>query len=492
MEMYESFGDCLKRCLKENGITASEAARLVGFRSRNSIFRILADEGSADVKLRFFRLLHDAVGDQWPLSCWQQLEEALILERLGMERYRAYRAIGSVLYEKTEECPDYLVQYYDENLQVRELSLKDMLTEMLRADKAEIVITGRCDTPLSRLLADCCDEAGSQGRLVLRHYIDVEAQTVTENIMGVLPLISKPWYNARLVEPRSIPEQMQIIYRLHALYIHLWKGEEQTGIVLIQIDDTHFTYHTRTDGSCPPILVLDRWRFELELLKAMPSLSEGPAAFVEYTNQCAQLEKDCAICSIKPDLHFSCIPTELLEQAVLDAFSENGVAAGPELIELISALKVIHNDRFSNMKNKHRPTHLVYSYRAMERFMRTGVQSDHFFMQRPFTVEERKRIIRGMRKLMAENPWFNVHFLKQHVQGLRNEITYFEGKGVLLNDAYTGYDLKDNYSEAVVTLPTFMECFRQFFMDEILVHHVESRAETFRLFDQLLLMNVHD
>ena len=39
MKHFESFGDCLKRCLKENHLSASEAAKLVGFRSRNSIFR---------------------------------------------------------------------------------------------------------------------------------------------------------------------------------------------------------------------------------------------------------------------------------------------------------------------------------------------------------------------------------------------------------------------------------------------------------------------
>ena len=52
MKHFESFGDCLKRCLKENHLSASEAAKLVGFRSRNSMFRILAGETGDEVKLR--------------------------------------------------------------------------------------------------------------------------------------------------------------------------------------------------------------------------------------------------------------------------------------------------------------------------------------------------------------------------------------------------------------------------------------------------------
>lgn len=492
MHRYESFGECLKRCLKEAGLSASEAARLVGFRSRNSIFRILSGDTSGDVNLRFLSQLHDALGGEWPEERWLALEEALIVERLGAEKYRDNQAFQRVLYQQEEQLhctvdrmlPDHATQTFD---------LEDILDEIAKSARVEIVITGCCDAGLTRLLAERCGEAGAQGRLNIRHYINTEKSVITQNILGILPLVSKPWYNARLVEPGSCPEEMMAIYRLHALHVQRWDAQGQMhGGMFIRFDQTHFASQMEARGACDAIMVLDKYRFELELLKPMPQLSDGPEVFVEYTDQYRWLEKDGAIYSIKPDVHFNCIPAELLEQAIIEGFQQNGIAAGPELEQLVAELKRVHNERYANVMNKHRVTHLVYSLTAMERFMKTGVQSDHFFIQRAYTVEERRKIVSGLLSMMRENPWFNVHFLRDGTPELRYEITLYEGKGVLMMDAYTGYELKADHSEALVTLPTFMDSFRSYFMEELLVHHVMSRGEAIQALEGLLVMNAQE
>ena len=123
--------------------------------------------------------------------------------------------------------------------------------------------------------------------------------------------------------------------------------------------------------------------------------------------------------------------------------------------------------------------------------MRTGVLSDQFFLQRAYTVEERHRIIRVLLDAMREKPYFNVHLLKPEVPPLRYEISYYEGKGVLLMDAYTGYELDADHSEALITLPAFMESFRAYVQDELLVHYVMSRAETLTAMEQLLTLDMN-
>lgn len=492
MYRYESFGDCLKRCLNEAGLSASEAARLVGFRSRNSIFRILSGDTSGDVNVRFLSALHDAVGDEWPEERWLALQEALSVERLGVERYRAYQAFQRMLYEREEALVCTVDRMYPDG-STQEMDLAAILDEIAKSARVEIVITGCCDSGLTRLLAERCGEAGEQGRLNIRHYIDTEKSVITQNILGILPLVSKTWYNARLVEPGSCPEEMMALYRIHAIHIQRWDAEgEQHGGMFIRFGPTQFASRMEVRGACEAITLLDKYRFDLELLKPMPTLSDGPEAFVEYTAQYQWLERDCAILSIKPDVHFNCIPTELLEQAIMEGFRQNGVDAGPELEGLMEALKAVHNERFANMVTKRKPTHLVYSLTSMERFMQTGVQSDHFFIQRAYTVEERRKIIGGMHDLMRTHPWFNVHFLKEGAPELRNEITLYEGKGVMMMDAYTGYELKEDHSEAVVTLPAFMDSFRSYFMDELLAHHVMSRADTLRTLEMLLAMDVKE
>ncbi|MBQ7139017.1 MAG: helix-turn-helix transcriptional regulator [Clostridia bacterium] len=491
MQHYESFGECLKRCLAEEGLSASEAARLVGFSSRNSIFRILSGEASAEIKLRFLRSLHEAIGMQWPEKHWYDLQTALSVERLGQIRYQENKAFERLLYRMEDAIPSYRIHAVESAGTVEPRALSDLLKEVALAPKAEIIITGCCKAGLSRLLADCCEEAGREGRLSIRHYFDTGVSVVTRNILGVLPLVSKPWYNARLVEPSSCPAEMQAIYRLHCIHVQRWdESGNPSWTICVHYDEENFTFQDWHAGLCPAVALLDRWRFQLELLKPLPSAAEGPGVFVEYTKQYAALEENCAIFSVKPDAHFNCIPTYLLEQAVMEGFEQSGIAAGPELVELIGALKQVHEQRYHNMFAKHRPTHLVYSFADMERFMRTGVLTDQFFIQRAYTVEERREIIRVLLDAMRELPYFNVHFLKEGAPPLRYEISYYEGKGVLLMDSYTGYDLDSDHSEALITLPAFAQSVKRFIQDELLPHYVLSRSETIQALEYLLVMNI--
>ncbi len=493
MHRHETFGECLKRCLQQENLSASEAARLVGFRSRNSIFRILAGNTGSDVNLRFMQRLNEVLGSQWPKERWYALQDALSIECLGPVKFRANRAFSRVLHDADRTVPDYVVQETDPQGKVREVPLFEVLKDVAAAPRAELVITGCCESGIARVLEDACGAVGAQGRLSVRHYIDVTKDSVTENILGILPLVSKAWYNARLVDPEACPPEMMAIYRLHAIHVQTWdEAGRLRGVMFIRFDDTHFAYYVREEGSCPPVNVLDRWRFDLELLKPIDKTGSGPDVYLNYTQQYASLEDNCAIYSIKPDPHFNCIPSDLLEQAVLEGFAQAGLAAGPELNTLISQLKLVHDRRFDNMINKRKPTHLVYSLPVMEQFMRTGVLSDQFFLQRAYTVEERRRILRVLLDTMREKPYFNVHFLRPEVPELRYEISCYDGKGVLLMDAYTGYELHSDHSEALITLPAFMEGFKSYFNDELLKHYVMSRADTIRALEQLLVMNVQE
>ena len=493
MERYESFGECVKRCLAEADLSASEAARLVGFKSRNSIFRILSGDTSWEINLRFLSALHDALGKAWPDERWFALQEAVSVERLGPERYRANRAFQRVLHEPEGDIPDYRVSSADENGEVQNRSLADVLNELIQAERVEIIITGCCENGLSRLLRDICDAAGTQGKLFVRHYIDTEEKRVAQNILGILPLVSKPWYNARLVDPGSCPPEMMALYRVHALHIHQWDGEgHQYGQSLIRYEKESFSSYALVAGPCPPVLVLDRWRFHLELLKPMPNLSSGAEAFVEYTAQYGQLEENCTIMSIKPDVHFNCIPPTVLAASIMEGFEQAGIAGGEELKALIEVLWQIHEMRYINTTTKRKPTHLVYSLPAMQRFMETGVLTDQFFIQRAYTVEERREIIRVLLDAMRTQPYFNVHFLREDSPSLRYEISYYDGKGVMLMDAYTGYELNVDHSEALITLPAFMESFRRYFMDELLMNYVMSRADSMREMERLLVMKVQE
>ena len=72
MKRYERFSECLKRILEEEGLSASEVSRMVGFRSRNSIFRILSDQSSIKAQEDFLDTLKNQIGSKWPERHWQR------------------------------------------------------------------------------------------------------------------------------------------------------------------------------------------------------------------------------------------------------------------------------------------------------------------------------------------------------------------------------------------------------------------------------------
>ena len=489
MKALEGFGACLKRILKEQHMSASEAARLTGSRSRNSVFRILQGSTSPEVSGRFLRSLEQAVGDAWPVAVWQELHRALAVDRSGPEKYQSNAQFLRLLCAPAPAREDVLVQTESESGEPIALQpLREVMAELLSAPRTEIILTGCCEAGLMHLLANCCESAGGAGTLTVRHYIDVTESLAVSNLMNVLPLAVKSWYNARLVGTESCTEQARQLYRQHAIYINCTAPDGSiAGHQLVGVDEGLFI-RWQWGCACPPVRVLDRWRFHLDLLKPILPLGGSAEDFLNYTEQYARLEEDCIILSIKPDVHFNCIPADLLEASILEGFERAGIAQGEDLRALVAALKDVHIRRNHNTFTKRRATHLVYSLPAMERFMRTGVLSDHFFLQRAYTVDERREILRTLRDTMQDKPWFEIRFLRAEFPDLQHEITYYGGKGVMLLNAYTDYDLEGDHSEAMITLPVFMERFYEFFMDKLLAECVLSRAETLRELERLLRM----
>lgn len=488
MKLPGSFAQCLQEALDENGMSASEAARLVGFRSRNSIFRILSGETSVAVEERFLASLRETVGDSWPEESWRRLEDALSIKRVGFEQFRSNQAFLNALREQ-EQVP-YTAETRWNAAEVEKIPLKQLLEDLAKDSELDVIICGCCERPLSTLVAECLCTAGDEGRAKVRHYIDIREDVAVQNILGVLPLVSKIWYNARLVEENVCPAEMAALYRTNVISVRQKTADGRYfWHQFLRYDSTSFVHSAGAGAASQLASILDRWRFQLELLKPIEKPGSGPHAFVEYTSQYEQLERDSMILSIKPDIHFNCVPTELLYQSVMEGFAQTGLASGPELLELVEQLQIIHDERYQNIFKKRRPTHLVYSLTAMEQFMRTGVQSDHFFIQRAYTMEERKAILRGMYTAMQEDPYFNIHFVRRDMPELINEMTFYEGKGVLLLDAYTGYDLHDDHSEALITLPSFQQSFCKFFIDTLLPQYVMSRAECCAELERLLRMD---
>ena len=489
MENRDVFARCLQHILDEEGMTASAVSRLVGFRSRNSLQRILNAETSADVDGRFLTALHEALQDAWPQSYWHQLELALDIKRVGMQQHRSNQAF-CVAVNGSEVLTDnkYMVEMrLDGNGEERPLG--ELLRGLSKTGTISVVVCGCCDYMLTACMANGFAAAGSEGRLKIRHYFDISKDHMVENILGVMPLLSLPWYNARLVDEARCSPQMAAFYRMNIISLSVTDAAGKTSIhQMLQCSPERFIY-TRSTGKYGTLVdVLDRHRFDLQLLKPREKASEGMQAYLDYTQRCAELEQDGMFLSVKPDVHFQLIPTEILYPAIREGFAQAGLCEEEELDAVMDRLAQIHDRRVENMFTKRRPSHIIYSLPAMEQFMRTGVLTDQFFVQRAYTKEERRVIVSRLLQMMQENPYFNIVFMDPRIPEVRAEMTFFEGKGVALMDAYTSYDLHDDHSEALITLPEFMRSFREFFMDVLLGRLTLNRKESMAQLERLLHM----
>ena len=80
MNEHLAFAQCLQRVLNETELTATEVARRLEMRSRNSIFRILKGKTSPQLNRRFLESFHKHMGEQLTEAQWaaQRCSRAMV------------------------------------------------------------------------------------------------------------------------------------------------------------------------------------------------------------------------------------------------------------------------------------------------------------------------------------------------------------------------------------------------------------------------------
>ena len=204
--------------------------------------------------------------------------------------------------------------------------------------------------------------------------------------------------------------------------------------------------------------------------------------YIQYSRDYAALEKDHAVWKLKPDPGVDQMPAWILKKAV----EEGGTPVDEQFAETLDRLEAVYRDRFNNTFSKRKQSYTVFKRGAMRRFAMTGRTTDHFWMMRPFTPEERIVILTNLLRQQQENPFVHFYFLKDDSALRDAEIACYEGDGMLILDANTDYNLPEGHSEVMVTHPNLITLFRDFFMHELLKSSVCSEAETCDYFRHLI------
>lgn len=141
----QEFGPCLREILKEKQVSASELARMMNYKSRNSIFRILCGKGGHGARQTFYeRLMQE---DPLRLSDEQRerLGQALEISRMGLKAYLDNQAMHELLMGGKPRTAQQTVRVDAAYLYPQDPDFCKATESLTRAQRVCLTILGCCD-----------------------------------------------------------------------------------------------------------------------------------------------------------------------------------------------------------------------------------------------------------------------------------------------------------------------------------------------------------
>ena len=485
IEPVQEFGACLKGILENRNISASELARMMAYKSRNSIFRVLDEAGGHSARQAFFERL---IGED-PLSLDDgeraALEQALEVSRVGRQVFLSNCAMREMLMNHDSQ-EDRLRLRVDAISDRDDPDFKKALREMEHCKIAYVTITGCCDREVFEALREQAYRTDITCEVRIAHLIYTGEEEIVRNISAIQPLLYCDFYRAYCVEPGVWSREREAFFRQNCIYMLMQnKRNEWYRQTLVQVDKGVFA----SVGKIPASRQDPFSRYFADDVRKMPMLkSEVPGGgkvenYLDYTENCRKLEANRAAYTIKPDIALNCIHPDILLPCVREEFWQT---AGEQAQALREEFYRIHLARWENYFSGRKMNHIIFSREAMERFARTGRQSDHFFAVRDYTSEERVKILMELKRQAQENPNFCMNFFKDSFKPPMTEVGLYEGAGTLMTKPQTNYDLAADHAEALVTQKEFCQRYKEFYVEYLLVRHVMSKEETLALMDELI------
>lgn len=481
LEPVQELGPCLKQMLRKKKISASELARRMNCKSRNSIFRILDGKGGHSVQQAFCRRLIE----ENPMSLGEreraELAQALEVSRVGVQTFMNNRAMRELLMNVTQEAPKVRIETDDPE----DPDFHKALERLARGKKAYLTITGCCDRAIFDALRERIYKTDVTCEVKVRHFIYTGEAEIVRSISAIQPLLYCECYSAYGVQPGTMSKERESIYRSNCIYIHAQAADgswydQQMILVDRGIFAPLYQHSSQEEDRYMSFFARDMAR--MPEIKASFGKNQGLESYLSYTEGCRKLEQNRASYTIKLDIPISYIRTDILLPCARDGLRESGM----EDEAVLEGLVEIHRQRYDNYRTKKKTTHIILSKAAMERFSRTGRQSDHFFALRTYTPWERAAILRDLREHTEQNENFRIYFFKESFEPPLTEIGLYEGVGTLLTKPYTHYDLAGDHAEAIITQAEFSARYREFYVGDLLERHVLSREETMGVLEELI------
>ena len=462
--------DFITAYLKDRDMTMVELTGKLGYRSKTSIVRIMNGDVSGRSLDTFVTRLRKAGGLSEKEI--EQLKEAAELLSWQADYYPAREMLGLLqgkVHEKGEVVLECVNPDRDDTL------TKDVPTVFSEAFRGardiDIMLVNSQFVPVFDKLHSLIKHQDAR----IAHYLMVNEDTSrTIHAMNVVfPILFMSNYACYLLNKSNMAGHNGI--QSSDFMLANWisaEGLKCESLVLFDAPNHARVYRSVHPGTLAKLLEIPTQSY-ISIKHSYLNVPEIQS-YVQFCKDCADIERNRRLYAIKPDICLECIPADIL----LAAARDGELGRNEDFVRVEEALKEIFDQRFRNVFERHKAHHTIMKRSALWKFVRTGRLSDHFWGMRPFTLQERAAIIRHLIEQVDNNPYFHIYFLKDN-QFLRDmEVFCYDGKGLLLVNAYSDYDLFKGHAEVMLDHPEFQRLYKDFYLKHLIREHVISPADT--------------
>lgn len=480
-----TFGEAMLEVIHQRGLSATAVAEDLGFKNRTAFFRILHDESRGESIRKCFEAAKKSAllalsGEE--IDC---LREAIRVNELGKKKYGVYRAMHEMIYPAAQP-PSQSV-----TLEGAEYAtLDELLATMTAWDKITVVIMGRCTRNVMDRLHRLTTEAPVQ-KIVHAFAFDEEDPEDVKIFTSIANLLFSNVYSLYCLNETGAATKNWWLRSGAILFSCERKNGERFGFQLTPVEQECYLYSQDDPEKFKAFWngLLRHAQDRIFLLKG--TLGNGQAGveqYIDFTRALEQLEHHREIYMIKPDLPINCVPPEILVNLVRESFSQAFPEQEAELDGLIAQMYAIHDAWVKNLYHKRRATHIVLHVDAMERFARTGNRSDHLFLCRPYTPQERVSVLTLLRDCARDNPNFHIRMSRDESLVRDRELTVYDGYGVALIKADTSWAIHGARDEVMLESKLLASYVKSYIVNNVLAEGVMSREESLAVLDALIEM----
>ncbi|MBE5773465.1 MAG: hypothetical protein E7337_05970 [Clostridiales bacterium] len=462
--------DFITAYLKERDMTLADLTAKLGYRSKTSIVRIM--NGAVTE-----RSLENFVSKLSKVGGITEKEKADLNEAIELlkwqEDYYPSREILDFLQGKV--CGTGTVELECVNPETDAWLIKDVpkaFEEGFRgATEVEILLMNSQYVPIYDKLYRLIREQNAK----ITHYLMIDENTSrTIHAMNVLfQMMYEPNYSGYLLTTHREDGHKGLLAA--DLLLANWvsaKGVRCESLILFDEPGHGRLYRSLVPGTLARLLAVPKECYR-PLKQSFVTYNKA-SDYVRFSRECADIEKNRRLFCIKPDISLECIPVEIL----LAAVREGDLGRAEDFRNVEEMLVEIFTQRNKNAYESRKAHHTIMKRSTMWKFVHTGRLTDHFWGMRNFTMQERAAIMRRLLEHAENNPFFNLYFLKDN-QFLRDiEVFCYDGKGLLIVDPNTDYDLSGGHAEVMLDHPEFQRLYKDFFLKHLIREHVISHADT--------------